>query len=164
MPTMIFQRLEAVGRRVVAVTAVAFGAVPTTRVLAQGPTRLDTVVVVASRTHGGDASRSVDVITHDQIARSAARTIADVLAHSMSMDVYGRSPAQADVSIRGSSPEQTAILVDGVDILQYDMEALREFRRHKISMVFQSFGLLPHKSVLDNVAYGLKVRGETKEV
>src|SRR5437868_6837024 len=114
MPTMIFQRLEAVGRRVVAVTAVAFGAVPTTRVLAQGPTRLDTVVVVASRTHGGDASRSVDVITHDQIARSAARTIADVLAHSMSMDVYGRSPAQADVSIRGSSPEQTAILVDGV--------------------------------------------------
>lgn len=53
-------------------------------------------------------------------------------------------------------PTSGAILVDGVDILQYDMEALREFRRHKISMVFQSFGLLPHKTVLDNVAYGLK--------
>jgi glycine betaine/proline transport system ATP-binding protein len=53
-------------------------------------------------------------------------------------------------------PTSGAILVDGVDILQYDMEALREFRRRKISMVFQSFGLLPHKTVLDNVAYGLK--------
>jgi glycine betaine/proline transport system ATP-binding protein len=61
-------------------------------------------------------------------------------------------------------PTSGAILVDGEDILQLDMQALREFRRHKISMVFQSFGLLPHKNVLDNVAYGLKVRGETKQV
>ena len=61
-------------------------------------------------------------------------------------------------------PTSGEILVDGENILTYDMEALRQFRRHKISMVFQSFGLLPHKSVLDNVAYGLKVRGETKQV
>ena len=61
-------------------------------------------------------------------------------------------------------PTSGAILVDGEDILQLDMQALREFRRHKISMVFQSFGLLPHKNVLDNVAYGLKVRGETQQV
>ncbi|MDB6047535.1 MAG: hypothetical protein JWR17_281 [Pseudomonas sp.] len=60
-------------------------------------------------------------------------------------------------------PTSGQILVDGEDILSFDMEALRQFRRHKISMVFQSFGLLPHKTVLDNVAYGLKVRGESKE-
>jgi glycine betaine/proline transport system ATP-binding protein len=60
-------------------------------------------------------------------------------------------------------PTSGEILVDGENILQYDMEALRQFRRNKISMVFQSFGLLPHKTVLDNVAYGLKVRGESKE-
>ena len=60
-------------------------------------------------------------------------------------------------------PTSGEILVDGEDILQYDMEALRQFRRKKISMVFQSFGLLPHKTVQDNVAYGLKVRGESKE-
>lgn len=60
-------------------------------------------------------------------------------------------------------PTSGQILVDGEDILRYDMEELRQFRRRKISMVFQSFGLLPHKTVLDNVAYGLKVRGETKE-
>ncbi|AHG38954.1 ABC transporter ATP-binding protein [Pseudomonas syringae CC1557] len=59
-------------------------------------------------------------------------------------------------------PTSGEILVDGEDILRYDMEALRQFRRHKISMVFQSFGLLPHKTVLANVAYGLKVRGESK--
>lgn len=59
-------------------------------------------------------------------------------------------------------PTSGEILVDDQDILRYDMQALRDFRRRKISMVFQSFGLLPHKSVLDNVAYGLKVRGESK--
>ncbi|KTC38325.1 hypothetical protein AO260_04125 [Pseudomonas sp. ABAC21] len=53
-------------------------------------------------------------------------------------------------------PTSGAILVDGEDILQLDMDALRQLRRHKISMVFQSFGLLPHKN--------LKVRGETKQV
>ncbi|MFJ4154380.1 glycine betaine/L-proline ABC transporter ATP-binding protein [Pseudomonas sp. NPDC089752] len=61
-------------------------------------------------------------------------------------------------------PTSGQILVDGEDILQYDMEALRDFRRRKISMVFQSFGLLPHRNVLDNVAYGLKVRGESKQL
>jgi glycine betaine/proline transport system ATP-binding protein len=59
-------------------------------------------------------------------------------------------------------PTSGHIYVDGEDILQYNPNQLRQFRRNKISMVFQSFGLLPHKTVLDNVAYGLKVRGESK--
>jgi len=59
-------------------------------------------------------------------------------------------------------PTSGEIIVDGENILTYDMEALRNFRRHKISMVFQSFGLLPHKTVIDNVAYGLTVRAEPK--
>ena len=57
-------------------------------------------------------------------------------------------------------PSSGQILVDGKNILEYDMPALRQFRRHTISMVFQGFGLLPHRNVLDNVAYGLNVRGE----
>lgn len=60
-------------------------------------------------------------------------------------------------------PTSGAILVDGEDILQYDLHALREFRRHKVSMVFQSFALLPHRNITDNVAYGLKVRGESRQ-
>lgn len=59
-------------------------------------------------------------------------------------------------------PTSGQILVDGENILEYDMSELRQLRRHKISMVFQSFGLLPHRNVLDNVAYGLKVRGESQ--
>ncbi|VXC94054.1 ABC transporter ATP-binding protein [Pseudomonas sp. 8Z] len=61
-------------------------------------------------------------------------------------------------------PTSGQILVDGEDILTYDDAALEQFRRRKISMVFQSFGLLPHKSVLENVAYGLKIRGEAKSL
>ena len=42
-------------------------------------------------------------------------------------------------------------------------EKLREFRRRRFSMVFQHFGLLPHRQVIDNVAYGLEVRGESRD-
>ena len=41
-------------------------------------------------------------------------------------------------------------------------KALRDTRRRKVSMVFQHFGLLPHRKVIDNVAFGLEVRGEGK--
>jgi len=59
-------------------------------------------------------------------------------------------------------PTSGHIYVDGEDILQYNDAQLRDFRRKKISMVFQSFALLPHKTILENVAFGLKVRGESK--
>ena len=58
-------------------------------------------------------------------------------------------------------PTSGQILVEGDNILEYDMPTLRQFRRQKISMVFQNFGLLPHRNVLEIVAYGLKVRGES---
>ncbi|MCV5277118.1 ATP-binding cassette domain-containing protein, partial [Escherichia coli] len=40
---------------------------------------------------------------------------------------------------------------------------LEQFRRHKMSMVFQRFGLLPHRTVIDNIAYGLEIQGISKE-
>ena len=54
------------------------------------------------------------------------------------------------------------IHVDGENIIDYDSKQLRNFRRSKVAMVFQNFGLLPHKNVLDNAAYGLEVRGVGK--
>lgn len=52
-----------------------------------------------------------------------------------------------------------SITVDGKDVLAMDPAQLREYRNRTINMVFQHFGLFPHKSLLDNVAFGLKVRG-----
>jgi glycine betaine/proline transport system ATP-binding protein len=56
-------------------------------------------------------------------------------------------------------PTSGSIAIDGEDVLSMDTTRLRELRRHRASMVFQHFGLLPHKSVLDNVAYGLEIQG-----
>jgi glycine betaine/proline transport system ATP-binding protein len=59
-------------------------------------------------------------------------------------------------------PSEGAIVIDGVDILGLSVRALEQFRRGKLAMVFQRFGLFPHRTVLDNVAYGLAVRGIAK--
>jgi glycine betaine/proline transport system ATP-binding protein len=59
-------------------------------------------------------------------------------------------------------PTAGEIVFQGQDILHCNAKSLRELRRHKISMVFQHFGLLPHRRVIDNVAYGLEIRGAGK--
>jgi glycine betaine/proline transport system ATP-binding protein len=59
-------------------------------------------------------------------------------------------------------PTAGQVLLEGQDIMNASASALRDIRRKKISMVFQHFGLLPHRRVLDNVAYGLEIRGTGK--
>ena len=66
--------------------------------------------------------------------------------------------------IRLIEATQGRVMFDGEDIFGYEREELIQFRRRKVAMVFQHYGLLPHRRVLDNVAYGLEVRGvETEE-
>jgi len=60
-------------------------------------------------------------------------------------------------------PTSGDILFEGKSILSFDKKELLEYRRYKVSMVFQSFGLMSHRDVLENVAYGLEVRGTKKE-
>jgi len=60
-------------------------------------------------------------------------------------------------------PTAGIIEIDGEDICEYSRDQLRDLRRKKIAMVFQNFALLPHKNVIDNVAFGLRVRGESRQ-
>jgi len=59
-------------------------------------------------------------------------------------------------------PTSGNVLIDGEDVLRLSEDQLREIRRTKISMVFQHFGLLPHRRIADNVAFGLEIRGADK--
>ncbi|MES4901213.1 MULTISPECIES: glycine betaine/L-proline ABC transporter ATP-binding protein [unclassified Streptomyces] len=59
-------------------------------------------------------------------------------------------------------PTSGTLHIDGEDVLAMDKARLRELRRHRAAMVFQHFGLLPHRTVLDNVAYGLEIQGMGK--
>ncbi|WP_445669514.1 quaternary amine ABC transporter ATP-binding protein [Methanoculleus bourgensis] len=56
-------------------------------------------------------------------------------------------------------PTGGRILIDGEDIVGMSQEELRAVRRRKLGMIFQSFALLPHRTVLDNVVFGLEVQG-----
>ncbi len=60
-------------------------------------------------------------------------------------------------------PTSGSIFIEGTDVGEMDDHELRELRRHKLSMVFQHFGLLPHRTVYDNVMFGLEVRGDNKK-
>ena len=56
-------------------------------------------------------------------------------------------------------PTAGEIILDGEDLLKKTSEELTEVRRHKMGMVFQSFGLMPHLNVIDNIAFPLKLQG-----
>ena len=105
-------------------------------------------------------------------AEVLAATGANVGLHGVSLDIaagqifviMGLSGSGKSTLVRHFNrlidPTDGEILVDGQNILKLDEAGLRQFRRHKVSMVFQGFGLLPHRTVIDNAAYGLMVRGE----
>jgi len=59
-------------------------------------------------------------------------------------------------------PTGGTITIDGNDVRDLNKSELLELRRSKVAMVFQHFGLFPHRTVIDNVAYGLEVRGMGK--
>jgi glycine betaine/proline transport system ATP-binding protein len=76
----------------------------------------------------------------------------------MGLSGSGKSTLVRHVN-RLMEPTAGEIVVNGTDVLKMDRDALRTYRRTQVAMVFQKFGLLPHRSVIDNVAYGLEVRG-----
>jgi glycine betaine/proline transport system ATP-binding protein len=59
-------------------------------------------------------------------------------------------------------PTLGEVRLDGENILKANPAAMREIRRRRFGMVFQNFGLLPHRRVIDNIAFGLEIRGDDK--
>jgi glycine betaine/proline transport system ATP-binding protein len=64
--------------------------------------------------------------------------------------------------IRLIEPSAGSIRITGRDVMAADSAELRELRRHTVSMVFQHFGLLAHRRVIDNIAFGLEIQGVAK--
>ncbi|QIX25207.1 betaine/proline/choline family ABC transporter ATP-binding protein [Nocardioides sp. JQ2195] len=61
-------------------------------------------------------------------------------------------------------PTAGQVEIGGMDVTAANPAGLRAMRRTQVSMVFQHFGLLPHRQVIDNIAYGLEIRGVPKKV
>ncbi|MEQ9112311.1 MAG: ATP-binding cassette domain-containing protein [Rhodospirillaceae bacterium] len=60
------------------------------------------------------------------------------------------------------SPTSGTVSIDGVDLAALSSADLRALRRKRLAMVFQGFGLLPHRSVLENIGFGLEIQGRRK--
>jgi glycine betaine/proline transport system ATP-binding protein len=96
----------------------------------------------------------------------AARDISFEVARGEVFVIMGLSGSGKSTLVRCVTrliePTSGAISICGQDVLGADPSHLRELRRTKVSMVFQHFGLFPHRNVIDNVAYGLEVQGVDK--
>ncbi|OEO31037.1 glycine/betaine ABC transporter [Devosia insulae DS-56] len=98
------------------------------------------------------------VVGLDQVSLEVAKGQIHVV---MGLSGSGKSTLIRHVN-RLIEPTAGEISVYGANVLEMSLEQLREYRRTRVAMVFQKFGLLPHRSVVDNVAYGLEVRGVRK--
>lgn len=121
---------------------------------------------------GPDPGRALTLIKEDMTKEEVLEKTGHVIAiRDVSFDVMegevfvimGLSGSGKSTLIRCLNrlvkPTRGKIIVDDVDLAAMSEEELRLARRHKICMVFQQFALLPHRSVIDNVAYGLEVQG-----
>ncbi|HVC87361.1 MAG TPA: glycine betaine/L-proline ABC transporter ATP-binding protein [Gaiellaceae bacterium] len=119
--------------------------------------------------HAARTIESGDV--HLGRAELMAKTGCTVAARDVSFDVV-RGEVFVVMGLSGSGkstlvrcltrliePTSGAVSICGRDVLGAQPKELREVRRTKVAMVFQHFGLFPHRTVIDNVAYGLEVQG-----
>ena len=60
-------------------------------------------------------------------------------------------------------PSSGTVMMDNIDVTKMNGKELLDLRRNKMSMVFQHFGLFPHRTVLENIGYGLEIRGTKKQ-
>ena len=119
----------------------------------------------------GTQGRFADAAQHADVIRDADHIVANA---DVSFDVHageifvimGLSGSGKSTIVRCLSrlvePTAGEILLDGEDLLKKSDAELIDIRRHKMGMVFQSFGLMPHLNVIDNIAFPLKLQGITE--
>jgi len=121
---------------------------------------------------GGDPAEALTLLksgrTKDEIYAATGQTVGvdDVsfsVAEGEIFVVMGLSGSGKSTLVRMINglikPSAGSILIDGIDVAACSDDELRRVRREKVAMVFQHFALFPHKTVAENVAFGLKIRG-----
>ena len=125
---------------------------------------------------GNNSKTVLDDIINNNISKSEALEKYDVVigVSDVSFDVtqgeifcvMGLSGSGKSTLVRHINrllePTLGKILINNQDVMSLDKNQLQEFRNKKIGMVFQNFALLPHRSVLDNIAMPLEIRGMNK--
>jgi len=125
---------------------------------------------------GARASEALQAIQQDNLSKqdvleqfNAVVGVADVTLSVKPGEIFcvmGLSGSGKSTLVRHINrllePTSGQIIVDGRDVLQYSPQELQDYRNKKIAMVFQNFALLPHRSVLDNIAMPLEIRAINK--
>ena len=125
---------------------------------------------------GNTSKESLDAIQNKNISKQEAREKYNSVigVSNVSFDVnkgeifcvMGLSGSGKSTLVRHINrllePTSGKILINDHDVMQFDKDSLQELRNKKIGMVFQNFALMPHRSVLDNIAMPLEIRGVSK--
>lgn len=97
----------------------------------------------------------------------AVRDVSFEVAQGEIFVVMGLSGSGKSTLVRCLSrlidPTAGKVIINGKDVTAMNDDALRELRRHTVTMVFQRFGLFPHRRIVDNVGYGLEVQGMERD-
>lgn len=129
-----------------------------------------------SKLYGSDKKKAIELknkgLSKDEIYKKTGVTIAlwDVTLDVKPGEIFviiGLSGSGKSTLVRCfnrlNKPTSGQIFYYDKDIGKFNKEELNDFRREKISMVFQQFGLMSHRNVLENVEYGLEIKGISKE-
>lgn len=129
-----------------------------------------------SKLYGSEKNKAIEMkkkgIDKDEIYKKTGVTVAlwDVNLEIKKGEIFviiGLSGSGKSTLIRCfnmlNKPSRGEILFEGKNIGKFNKKELNEYRRNKISMVFQQFGLMSHRNILGNVEYGLEVKGATRD-
>ena len=122
---------------------------------------------------GNTSNEAIDAIQNKRISKTEALErynsvigVSDVSFDVKSGEIFcvmGLSGSGKSTLVRHINrllePTSGKILINGQDVMSFDRDSLQELRNKKIGMVFQNFALMPHRSVVDNIAMPLEIRG-----